>query len=88
MLNTRARSIKIHICLFSFYAKRRRNVGEPQFLKKKFIVSLKKDFVFCFRIYFSTSFAFYFLVSDTQSQTSAMVSFNIETLDSGANLPL
>ena len=33
----------------------------------------------------NVGFATYFLVSDTQSQTSAMVSFNIETLNSGAN---
>ena len=33
----------------------------------------------------NVGFATYFLVSDTQSRTSAMVSFNIETLKSGAN---
>ena len=44
--------------------------------------------MFRFHIYFSASFAAYFLVSDTQPRTSAMVSFNIETLNSGANPPL
>ena len=44
---------------------------------------MKKDFIFQFHIYFSASFAFYFLVSYTYSQTSAMISFNIETLNSG-----
>ena len=36
-------------------------------MKKKcliFSVSLKKDFIFRFHIYFSGSFAFYFLISD------------------------
>ena len=33
----------------------------------------------------SASFTFYFLVLGTWSRTSAMVSFNIETLNSGAN---
>ena len=66
---------------------RRKNVGVPELSQEKFSVSLQKDFIFSFHIYFSDSFAFYFLVSDT-SQTSAMVSFNIETLHSGANLLL
>ena len=39
-------------------------------------------------LYFSASFASYFLVSDTQSRTSLMISFNIETLNSGKNPPL
>ena len=57
--------------------------------KRKFSVSLKKDFIiFQFHIYFSASFAFYFLGSYTYSQTSAMTSFNIETLNSGKNLAL
>ena len=51
-------------------------------------VSLQKDFISCFHIYFPASFASYFLVLDTYSQTSAMVSFNVETLNSGANPPL
>ena len=51
-------------------------------------VSLQKDFIFCFHIYFSASFASYFLVLDTYSQTSAMVSFNVEALNSGTNPPL
>ena len=49
---------------------------------------LYKDFICQFHIHFSASFVFHFLVLNTQSQTSAMVSFNIETLNSGANLPL
>ena len=57
--------------------------------KRKFSVSLKKYFItFQFHICFSASFAFYFLVSYTYSQTSAMISFNIETLNSGKNLAL
>ena len=36
-------------------------------------VSLKKDFIFQFHIYFSASFAFYILVSHTYSQTRAMI---------------
>ena len=59
-----------------------------KFLKRKFSVSLKKDFIFQFHIYFSAIFAFYFLVSYTYSQFSVMISFNIETLNSGKNLPL
>ena len=39
-------------------------------------------------ITFSASFASYFLVSDTQSWTSAMISFNTETVNSDQNLPL
>ena len=35
------------------------------FLKKNFNVSFEKDFIFQFHIYFSASFAFYFLVSNT-----------------------
>ena len=58
------------------------------FLKRKFSVSLKKDFIFQFHIYFSASFAFYFVVSYPYSQTSTMISFNIETLNSSENLPL
>ena len=50
-------------------------------IRARFSVSLEKD------LYFFASFSFYFLVSDTQSQTSVMVSFNIETL-SGENPPL
>ena len=34
-------------------------------LKNNFTVSLEKDFIFCFHLYFSASFAFCFLVSDT-----------------------
>ena len=49
---------------------------------------MQKDFIFLFHIYFSASFPFYDLVSDTQSQTSAVVTFNIETLNSGTNPPL
>ena len=44
--------------------------------------------MFRFHIYFSASFASHFPVSDTKSQTRAMVSFNIETLNSSANPPL
>ena len=36
-----------------------------RFLKRKFSVSLKKDFIFQFNLYFSASFAFYFLFSYT-----------------------
>ena len=44
----------------------RSNMQETKnFLKKKFSVSLEKYFIFHFHIYFSASFAFYFLVSDT-----------------------
>ena len=39
----------------------RRNTN---FRRKKFSVSLKKDFIFRFHIYFSASFASFFLVSD------------------------
>ena len=51
------------------------------FLKRKFSVSLKKDLIFQFLIYFSASFAFYFLVSCTYSQTRATVSIKNETLN-------
>ena len=44
--------------------------------------------MFQFQLYFSASFAFYFLVSYTLSQTSAMFSFKIEMLNSSANSPL
>ena len=37
------------------------------FWRKKLCVSLEKDFIFCFHIYFSASFAFYFLISYTLS---------------------
>ena len=57
---------------------------EPQnFLKTIFSVSLKKDFIFQFHLYFSASFGFYFLDSYTRSQTSVMISFNIKTLNFG-----
>ena len=36
---------------------------QKKILKKKFSVSLEKDFIFRYHIYFSASFAFYFLVS-------------------------
>ena len=55
------------------------------FLKRKFSLSFKNDFIFQFPIYFSTSFAFYFLVSYTYFQTSTMISFNIEMVNSGKN---
>ena len=35
-----------------------------------------KHFIFRFHIYFSASFASYFLVSDTKSRTRATISFN------------
>ena len=57
------------------------NVGETTFWRKKISVLLdllKKDFIFRFHMYFSASFASNFLLSDTQSRTSAMISFNIE----------
>ena len=65
------------------------------FWRKKLSVSLEKDFIFRFQIYFPlvllliSSFQIlvsvsYFLVS----QTTAMNSFNIETLNSGENRPL
>ena len=38
---------------------------KQNFLKKKISVSLEKDFIFRFHIYFPASFASYFLVSDT-----------------------
>ena len=57
------------------------------FLKKIFSVSSEKYLIFCFHICFTTSFSFYFLVLDTQSRTSAIVSFNIEIVIPGANLP-
>ena len=42
------------------------NVGETELsVEKKFSVSSEKDFIFRFHIYFSASFASYFLVSDT-----------------------
>ena len=40
------------------------NVEEIELSEKKFSVSLEKDFIFGFPIYFSASLAFYFLVSD------------------------
>ena len=58
------------------------------FWRKRMNVSLEKDLIFRFHIKFSASFAFYFLVSYTQSRTSEMVYFNIETLNSGVNLSL
>ena len=61
---------------------------KQNFLKKKFSVSLEKDFIFRFHIYFFASFASYFLVSYTESQTSVRNSFDIETVNSGANPPL
>ena len=60
----------------------------PRFLKRKFSVSLKKDFIFQFHMYLSASFAFYFLVLYINSQTRTMISFNIEMLNSDENLPL
>ena len=42
---------------------------KQNFLKKKFSVSLEKDFIFGFHIYFSGSFASYFLVSDIYTNT-------------------
>ena len=44
--------------------------------------------MFQIHIHFSASFAIYFLVSNTLSRTSAMVSFNIKTLNSDTNPPL
>ena len=41
-----------------------------------------------FLIYFSACFVFYFLVLYTYSQSSAVISFNIETLNSGKNSSL
>ena len=38
---------------------------KQNFLKKKTSVSLEKDFIFRFHIYFSASFTFYLLISDT-----------------------
>ena len=61
--------------------------GQGPKLRRKFSISLKKDFIFQFDIDFSASFPFYFLVSYTYSQTSA-ISFNIEALNSGENPPL
>ena len=57
------------------------------FLKEKFSVPLEEDFIFFFHIYFSLVLLFIpqFQIHD---QTSAMVSFNTETLNSGANQPL
>ena len=41
------------------------NVGEIELSEeKKCNVSLEKDFIICFRMYFFASFAAYFLVSD------------------------
>ena len=41
-------------------------LGETELSEgKKFSVSLEKDFIFRFHIYFSASFASYFLVSNT-----------------------
>ena len=57
--------------------------------------SLQKDFLFIlkrvflqFHIYFAASFAFYYLVLNKYSQTSGLISFNIETLNPGGNPPL
>ena len=69
--------LHMYICM----SKRAKMLEERNFLKKKCTVSLEKDFIFQSHIY-------YFLVSYTYSGTSAMVSFNNETLNSGANLPL
>ena len=49
---------------------------------------MKKDFIFQFQTYFSADFTFYFLVSYTYSQTGAMISFNIGTLNPVKNAPL
>ena len=54
------------------------------FIEKSFHISRSLIFT-SIHFYFSASFAFYFLVSCTQSQTSAMISFNIETLSSREN---
>ena len=40
------------------------NVGETELSEQKVSVSLEKDFLFHFHIYFFASFAFFFLVSD------------------------
>ena len=64
------------------------NVGDQELSEEKFSISLEKNFMFRFHRNFSTSFVFYFLVPDTSSRTNAMVSFNIETVNSSANLPL
>ena len=47
-------------------------------MKRKFNVSLKKDFIFQVHLYFSY----------TKSQTSATISYSNETLNSGENAPL
>ena len=57
-------------------------------MKKTFSVYLEKDFLSQLQIYFSFSFDFYFFVSYKSFYTSAIISFNIETLNFGANLPL
>ena len=41
------------------------NVGATELSEVKKSILIKKDFIFHFCIYFPTSFAFYFLVSDT-----------------------
>ena len=46
---------------------------------------MEKDFIFHFHIYFSTSFAFYFLVSDNNLAPARMVSFNTKILNSGVS---
>ena len=46
-------------------------------------------FKYLFALYIYLYFyTFYFQVSNAKSQTSAVISFNIETLNSGANIPL
>ena len=47
---------------------------------------MSEDFIFQFQIYLSANFAFYFLVSNRQLRTRALISFNIEIIDSVANL--
>ena len=46
-------------------------------------------FKYLFALYIYLYFyTFYFQVSNAKSQTSAVISFNIETLNSDANIPL
>ena len=55
----------VNICRAHTVLARSKKEEAQNFLKKKFSVSLEKVLQFCFHIYFSASFVFYFLVADT-----------------------
>ena len=57
--------IYIYICIYIYYINIYKNEIWNLSPMKKLSVSLEKDSIFRFHIYFSASFAFYFLVLDT-----------------------